>query len=136
MPKKENSELSRRERQIMDICVEKEPVSARDVWTAIPDQPSYATVRKLLTILVEKGELKRRLDGKKFLYLLARSRKIAAKSAARRLLDTFYRGSVEDAVMGLLGAKEKGLTPEELERISQMIASAKDNTKQDPQTND
>jgi len=125
MSKNENNPLSRRERQIMDICLEKEPVSARDVWASIPDQPSYATVRKLLTILVEKGELKRKLEGKKFLYQLARSRKMAAKSAARRLLDTFYRGSVEEAVMGLLGAGEKKITPEELERISKMIETAK-----------
>ncbi len=125
MSKDESNQLSRRERQIMDICFEKEPVSARDVWEDIPDQPSYATVRKLLTILVEKGELKRKLEGKKFLYSSARSRKTAAKSAARRLLDTFYRGSVEEAVMGLLGAKDEKVTAEELERISLMIESAK-----------
>jgi len=128
MAKKGNDELSRRERQIMDICFEKEQVSARDVWEAIPAQPSYATVRKLLTILVEKGELKRKPEGKKFLYLPSRSRKVAAKSAARRLLDTFYRGSVEEAVMGLLGAKEKKIPPAELERISKMIEAAKDTT--------
>ena len=122
----ENSnKLSRRERQIMDICFEKEPVSAREVWEAIPDQPGYATVRKFLTILVDKGELKRRPEGKKFLYLPARSRKLAAKSAARRLLETFYRGSMEEAVMGLLGAKDQEISPDELERISEMIEEAK-----------
>ena len=125
MKKNEPRELSRRERQVMDICLRKEPVSARDVWEAIPDQPSYATVRKLLTILVDKGELKRKLHGKKFLYSSARSRMMAAKSAARRLIDTFYRGSMEDAVMGLLGAQEEKISTEELEKISKMIEAAK-----------
>ena len=132
MDRKDEDSLSRRERQIMDICLQQEPVSARAVWEEIPDQPSYATVRKLLTILVEKGELKRSIEGKKYLYRLARSRKAAAKSAARRLIDTFYRGSMGDAVMGLLGANSSKVSPEELERISQMIEAAKNEQKSSP----
>jgi len=121
----DNVELSRRERQIMDICLKREPVSARVVWEKIPDQPSYATVRKLMTILVEKGQLKRELEGKKYLYRSARSRKAAAKSAARRLIETFYRGSMGDAVMGLMGSSAANMSLDELERVSQMIETAK-----------
>ncbi len=119
------TKLSRRERQIMDICLEKEPVSARVVWEEIPDQPSYATVRKLMTILVEKNQLKRERQGKKYLYQSIRSRKVAAKSAARRLIETFYKGSMGDAVMGLMGTSASKMSLEELEKVSLMIEAAK-----------
>ena len=132
----ENSKLSRRERQIMDICLEKEPVSAKTVWEEISDQPSYATIRKLMTILVNKGELKRKLKGKQYFYQTTRSRTTEAKSAARRLIETFYRGSTEDAVMGLLGASEAKMSPEEFERISQMIEETKKKQLNSPEKND
>ena len=131
-----NSKLSRRERQIMDICLEKEPVSAKTVWEEISDQPSYATIRKLMTILVNKGELKRKLKGKQYFYQTTHSRTTAAKSAARRLIETFYRGSTEDAVMGLLGAGEAKMSPEEFERISQMIEETKKKQLNSPEKND
>lgn len=117
--------FSRREQQIMDICIEKAPVSARAVWEEIPDQPSYATVRKLMTILVDKGELKRKLEGKKYFYQLTGSRTTVAKSAARRLINTFYCGSLGDAVIGLLGANDSKLSAQEIENISKMIEEVK-----------
>jgi len=59
--------FSRRERQIMDIIYRQGETSARDIWMALPDSPSYGTVRKLLQILVGKGHLRQRPEGRSLL---------------------------------------------------------------------
>ena len=57
-------ELSRRERQIMDILHSLGRASAAQVQAALPDPPSYSAVRALLRILEEKGHLRHKQDGR------------------------------------------------------------------------
>lgn len=120
--------FSRRERQIMDIVYRQSETSARDIWEAMPDQPSYGSLRKLLQILVSKGHLKQRPDGRSLLYSAVRTRKRAARTALSRLLDTFYDGSVEEAVSGMLNLKDQKLSKDELNRIADLVEQAKKNT--------
>lgn len=120
-----DEDFSRRERQIMDIVYREQSASARQIWDAMPDQPSYGTIRKLLQILVSKGHLKQRPDGRSLLYSAVRPRRRAARSALSRLLDTFYDGSVEEAVSGMLSLKDHRLSGEELDRLAQLIEQAK-----------
>lgn len=121
-------DFSRRERQIMDIVYQRGECSAREIWESLPEQPSYGSARKHLQILVSKGHLKQRLQGRSLLYAAVRTRKRAARSALSRLLNTFYDGSVEEAISGMLNLKDQSLSPEELERISHLIDQAKQNT--------
>ena len=120
-----DAQLTRRERQIMDLVYAGEEVSARDIWQKLPDQPTYSTVRTLLAVLEEKGHLTRRLEGKAFLYRARKPREKMAASALRRLLSTFFSGSVEQAVTGLIQLEDSNLTAEELRRIERMIAQAR-----------
>ncbi len=117
--------LTRRERQIMDVIYARGEVSARDVWQSIPDAPGYSTVRTLLGVLEEKGHLARRQLGKAFLYRATRPRNQVAASALRRLLATFFEGSIERAVSGLLELEDRYLTDEELTRIGRLIKGAR-----------
>jgi predicted transcriptional regulator len=120
--------FSRRERQIMDIVYRQGKVSARDIWGAMPEQPSYGSTRKHLQILVSKGHLKQRPKGRSLLYSAVRTRKRAARTALNRLLDTFYDGSVEEAVSGMLTLKDQKLSADELDRIAHLVEQAKNNT--------
>ena len=120
-----DAQLTRRERQIMDLIYAGDEVSARDIWQKLPDQPTYSTVRTLLAVLEEKGHLTRRLEGKAFLYRARKPREKMAASALRRLLSTFFSGSVEQAVTGLIQLEDSNLTAEELRRIERMIAQAR-----------
>jgi predicted transcriptional regulator len=120
--------LSRRERQIMDIVYAREKASARDIWTQLADPPSYATVRTILRVLLEKGHLKRRLEGRSYIYLPTRSRSSVARKALKRVLQTFYGDSVEDAVYGLLQLRDKDLSAAELKRIEALINEHKRNS--------
>ena len=120
-----SEDLSRRERQIMDIVFREGESSARQIWNALSDQPTYGSLRKQLQILVSKGHLKQRPDGRSLLYSSVESQTKAAKSATARLLDTFYRGSIEEAVGGLLNLNEQNVSTEELDRIAELIAEAR-----------
>ena len=118
-------ELSRRERQIMDIIYASQEASARDVLDSLPDPPSYSSVRALLRILEEKGHLKHRADGPRYVYRPTRPRGAAARSALRRVLNTFFEGSAARAVAALLDASDAELTDDELTRLARLIDDAR-----------
>lgn len=109
----------------MDIGYGGGPVTAREIWERLPDPPSYAGVRTILRVLLEKGVLTHRKEGRSYLYSPTRSREVVARTALRRLLDTFYGGSVEGAVSGLLKLEDGALDAEELERIEKLIEDYK-----------
>ncbi len=113
--------LSRRERQILDILYQRGQASAAEVMEALPDPPSYSAVRALLRILEEKGHLKHREEGAKYVYLPTRPRSRAGRVALQRVLQTFYGGSVEKAVAALLDSSDEKLSAEELERLQTLI---------------
>ena len=117
--------LSRRERQIMDIVYARGEASAADVHAALPDPPSYSAVRALLAILVEKGHLKHRSQQGRYIYTPTRRRAQVGRSALRRVLDTFFEGSLEKAVAAMLRGSDANLSQEELQRLGQLIQQAR-----------
>ena len=116
--------LSRRERQIMDIIYAKGEATATDVTEARPDAPSHSAVRALLRILEEKGVLKHREDGKRFVFLPTEPVEKASRSALRQVVQTFFEGSLANAVAALVDGKEK-IPAEELKRLEAIIKQAK-----------
>src|SRR4029450_13897336 len=125
MSRKPADELSRRERQIMDIVYARGEASAADVQARLADAPSYSAVRALLAILVEKGQLKHRLEEGRYISVPIRRRSHAGRSALKRVLDTFYEGSLEKAVAALLQGREANLSLNELTRLSELIEQAR-----------
>ena len=117
--------LSRRERQIMDVVYARGPSNVADVLAASPDPPSYSSVRALLNILEQKGHLKHREDGPRYVYLAAKPRPSAARGAIKRVLQTFFDGSPEKAVAALLDAADTKLSDAELDRLAAMIEAAR-----------
>ena len=115
--------LSRRERQIMDIVYQHEHVSVADVLEDLPDQPSYSTVRALLRILEEKGYLTHEKDGKRYIYRPTQPRHQAGRSALKQIFNTFFDKSIEKTVITLIS--DADLSDEELDRLSQLIENAK-----------
>ncbi len=125
MRKPAHSALSRRERQIMDLAYELGECSARDVQQKLEDPPSYSSVRALMGILVDKEQLIFRQQGAKYLYSPAMPLEVAQRTAISRLLKTFFRGSVSDAVTALLGSDSKQLSDKELEALSNLVDKAR-----------
>ncbi len=117
--------LSRRERQIMDIVYSRGQATAADVQEALPDPPGYSAVRAMLRLLEEKGYLKHEQDGPRYLFKPTLAREKARKSALKQMLETFFDGSTEQAVAALLNLSKTKLDKDELDRLSQMIETAK-----------
>ena len=114
-------QLSRRERQIMDVLHRLQRATAAQVQEELPDPPSYSAVRALLAILVDKGVLKHERDGRKYIYKPTVSPDRAKRSALKRLLSTFYDNSAEKLVAALLDPEELKLGDREIERIRAII---------------
>jgi predicted transcriptional regulator len=125
MLEKSQTHLSRRERQIMDIVYARGKASAAAISEALPDPPSYSAVRTLLRILEEKGHLRHREDGPRYVYLPTRSRERESRSALKRVVQTFFQGSLANAVAALVDVEPNKLTPEEFKRIEEIIRKAK-----------
>ena len=120
-----DSQLSRRERQIMDVLHARGSASVAEVLAALPDPPSYSTVRALLRILEAKGHVKHRAEGAKYVYLARASRQVATRAALKRLVSTFFSGSISQAVAALLEDADKRLSEPELEKIDRLIRRAR-----------
>lgn len=117
--------LSRRERQILDIVYARGEATAVQVVADMADPPSRTAVRTLLKILEEKGHLKHRQDGKTYVYRPRRAREQAGQSALRRVLQTFFGGSLEQAVAAHLADEEASLGEDELRRMLSLIRQAR-----------
>jgi predicted transcriptional regulator len=124
MPDALTSQLSRRERQIMDVVYRHGKVTAQEVLAELPDPPSYSAVRAMLRLLEEKGHVRHEQDGPRYLYTPTVGRDKARRSAMRHLVRTFFDGSTEDAVAALL-QNDSGISDDELERLSRLIDGAK-----------
>ncbi len=64
-----DAELSRRERQIMDVVFRLGRASASEIHERLPDPPSATAVRTMLRILEDKGHLKHEKYGTRKIYL-------------------------------------------------------------------
>ncbi len=118
-------ELSRRERQIMEIIYSRQQATASEIAARMPDSPSYSAVRALLRILEEKGHLRHRQDGPRYVYVPTVPRERALRSAMKHMLDTFFDGSTEGAVAALLDMQGSRLGAEDLDRLSKLIEKAR-----------
>ena len=117
--------LSRRERQIMDILYRSGKASASDVRAAMDDAPSYSAVRALLRVLEEKGHVKHQAEGLKYVYVPVLARDKAKRSAVKHLVDTFFDDAPEQVVAALLDVSSRRLSPEDLDRMAEMIEKAR-----------
>jgi BlaI family transcriptional regulator, penicillinase repressor len=118
-------DLSRRERQIMDLLHRDGRASAAQLMEGLADPPSYSAVRALLRVLEEKGHVRHEEEGRAYIYMPVVRRAEARQSALAHLLRTFFDNSAEQAVAALLTVKGRKMSNEELTRISQMIDNAR-----------
>jgi predicted transcriptional regulator len=118
-------ELSRRERQIMDVIYARGRATVAQVREDLPDPPTYSAVRALLRVLEEKGHLRHKQDGPRYVFEPTLSREKARRSALRRVVRTFFEGSTEQTVAALLDPSVSDLSNPELDRLRAMIATAR-----------
>jgi BlaI family penicillinase repressor len=109
----------------MEILYQRGKAAASEVLAAMEDAPSNSAVRTLLRVLEDKGHVRRRAEGLKYVYTPTVAREKAKRSAVKHLLDTYFNGSPEQIVAALLDVSATQLTREELDRMTEMIEKAK-----------
>jgi BlaI family transcriptional regulator, penicillinase repressor len=123
--KENDTQLSRRERQIMQILHTRGQATAEEVRGALADAPSYSAVRALLRILEEKGHVKHRREGLRYVHLPTEAKARASRSALRRVVSTFFGGSAPLAVAALLESADTELSPKEIDQLQTIIDQAR-----------
>lgn len=121
MKRLEDGQISRRERQVMDILFRLGKATAEEVMNELPDPPSYSAVRALLVTLEGKGLAKHAKDSRRYVYQPTVPEKRAKRSALKQLIATFFEGSPEKLVASLLDPADQKLSVEEIERIRKLI---------------
>jgi predicted transcriptional regulator len=126
MPKLLHAALSRRERQIMDVLYKAGRATAADILKALPGEPSDSTVRTQLRVLEGKGHVRHEEEGLRYVYMPVVPRRVVRRSALKHVVDTFFDGSAEKVVAALLGPDGNRLSDDELDRIAELVAKARE----------
>ncbi|MBU0753538.1 MAG: BlaI/MecI/CopY family transcriptional regulator [Planctomycetes bacterium] len=129
MEKNTHLQLSRRERQIMEIIYSRGQASVADVKEAMEDPPGYSAVRAMMRLLEDKGHLKHKQVGRKYVFLPTVGPAKARRWALKNLLSTFFDGSIEQAVASLLDLDAKKLSEDDLDQLQKLIDQAREEGK-------
>ena len=105
--------LSRREREILDILYRLQEAAVEQVRIELTGNPQYSTVRALLRVLEEKGHVVHQEQRLRYVYRPVVPKHEAAQSALRQLRETFFASSTEEMLKMLL----QQISSEELDRV-------------------
>jgi BlaI family transcriptional regulator, penicillinase repressor len=118
-------DVSRRERQILDVLYRAGRATAAEIQQAMPNPPGYSAVRTLLRILEDKGHVRHEQDGARYVYLPRVERDRAKRSAMRHLLHTFFDGSATQAIAALIDDDSHKLSADDWQRLADLIERAR-----------
>lgn len=125
MPKKKTlTDLSRRERQVMNVLFAEEEASVGDILERLEDPPSYSAIRATLRVLEQKGHAEHIQDGPRYLYRPTVQPEAARSMALQQLVRTFFDGSAESAAAALLQMSDR-LSDTERDRLTGEIEKAR-----------
>ena len=120
MPAK--NQLSRREREIMDIVFSLEEATLTEILERVANPPTRPALRSIIGILEEKGMIKHaKKRGREFVYRATESRARAGRSAMERVVKTFFSGSLGSAVANHLSDPKAQYSEEELNELAELI---------------
>src|SRR5271155_1066947 len=119
------SDLSRRERQVMDILHRRGEATVAEIMADLPDPPTYSAVRSVLRILGERDLIRHREDGPRYVYYPAQRTEMAREDVLAHVVRTYFAGSPEQAVTALLRMSDVGMSDDEVERLRATIRRAR-----------
>lgn len=115
--------LTRRERQVLDVLLAENDLSAAEIQRRAGDEMSYSATRAVLRVLVQKGLLSHHYDGPRYLYRVTLPRQQTRKALLKRMLDTYFAGSRESLLETLIADGEA--SPKELKKMARLIDRAR-----------
>jgi predicted transcriptional regulator len=120
-------DLSRRERQVMEILHRQGESTVADIMRDMADPPTYSAVRSILRILGEKGLISHRENGPRYVYFPARPTEQAREDVLQHVVKTYFAGSTDQAMTALLRLSDAGLSDAEIDRLRNSIRRARRN---------
>ncbi|TWU04800.1 BlaI/MecI/CopY family transcriptional regulator [Stieleria varia] len=121
MPRPVSTQPTDVELQILRILWRDGPCIARHVHDCLLEskETSYSTTVKMLSVMLEKGLLKRDDDVRPQVYRPAAAQHKTQKRILGDLIDKVYDGSAKMLMLHVLSSKKA--TPEELDEIRQLL---------------
>jgi BlaI family penicillinase repressor len=117
--------LSTQQLEIMSVVWKQGETTVRDVYEALRKRRSvaYTTVMTMMKMMEARGQLKKRLEGRAFVYRAAEPKARALRRIVGDFLDRVFNGSAEPLLAHLVA--ERRISQKDLEKISRMIRSKK-----------
>lgn len=116
--------LSPRERQIMDAVYRLGEGTVAEVRDEIQEPPGYDAVRTTMRLLEDKGLLRHRQDGPRYVYRAAIDKDAASETVLENVVRTFFDGSAWAAAVALLRLQRGEPDDKEIEDLRSLIAEA------------
>ena len=118
-------DLSRRERQVMEILHRRGDSTVAEIMQALPDPPTYSAVRSILRILGEKKLIAHTEDGPRYVYFPAKPTDKTRDDVLEHVVHTYFAGSTEQAVTALLRLSDADVSETEIARLRDKIRRAR-----------
>lgn len=120
MARKPNtSGLTELELRIMQVIWKRGGSSVAAVQAELEPPLAYTTVQTVMNILKRKGKLRRRLEGRAYVYSATVTEAKATGQGIRDLIDRMFGGSSEELVMSLL--KNRQIDAKRLAELSEQF---------------
>jgi predicted transcriptional regulator len=134
MPPKRSITLTEAELRLMRVLWTRGESAVADVVSAVAGETplAYNSVLTTIRVLERKGYVTHRQEGRAFLYSACVAQVEASRSEVRHMLHRFFGNSRERLLLSLLGDDE--ITPDELRRLKETIASAPDDDPEELQS--
>ncbi|MDF2770680.1 MAG: BlaI family transcriptional regulator [Geminicoccaceae bacterium] len=123
--KSPTDDLSRRERQVMEILHRRGESTVAEIMEELPDPPTYSAVRSILRILSEKQLIQYKEDGPRYVYFPAAPTEEARDEVLEHVVRTYFGGSAEQAVTALLRISDADISESEVQRLRDRIRRAR-----------
>lgn len=123
MARRKSRTLTQLELEIMQAVWSQDEIGVEEIRKAFEDAGTplaLPTIRKMLSILQEKGYVTRRVQGRGHIYRALISEKEAHKGFLRDLVERAFDGSATNLVAALL--QSKMVSKRDLEKVKRLIA--------------
>ena len=116
--------LTPHELDIMKLVWEREEATVRDVYEALRARRriAYTSVLTMMNVLERKGHLRKRAEGRSFVYQAARPRGQVVRAMVREFVQRVFNGAAEPLLVHLL--EDRRLTRAELETLTRRVRKA------------
>ena len=113
--------LTPHELDIMKLVWEREEATVRDVYEALRARRriAYTSVLTMMNVLERKGHLRKRAEGRSFVYQAARPRGQVVRAMVREFVQRVFNGAAETLLVHLL--EDRRLTRTELEALARRV---------------